>query len=122
MPRKIRVEYPGAMYPVMSRGDRREDLYRDEVDRHDFIKTLAETCQKTGWQMHAYCLMRNHFHLVMETPEANLVEGLRWRLSPYTLRLNHRHKRFGHVSSGRYKASGVLESQNTLQTSHVFPQ
>ena len=104
MPRKIRVEYPGAMYHVMSRGDRQEDIYRNDIDRQDFIKTLAETCQKTGWQMHAYGLMRNHFHWVMETPEANLVEGMRWRLSPYTLRLNHRHKLFGHVFRGRYKA------------------
>ena len=54
MPRKIRVEYPGAMYHVMSRGDRQEDIYRNDIDRQDFIKTLAETCQKTGWQMHAY--------------------------------------------------------------------
>ena len=62
MPRKLRVEYPGAMYHVMSRGDRREDIFLDDVDRHDFIKTLAEACQKTGFQVHAYCLMRNHFH------------------------------------------------------------
>jgi REP element-mobilizing transposase RayT len=60
----------------MSRGDRREDIFLDEVDRHDFIKTLAETCQKTGWQVHAYCLMRNHYHLVVETPNANLVAGM----------------------------------------------
>ena len=69
MPRKPRVEYPGAMYHVMSRGDRREDIFLDDVDRQDFIKTLAEACQKTGWQVHAYCLMRNHYHLVLETPE-----------------------------------------------------
>jgi putative transposase len=104
VPRKIRVEYPGAVYHVMSRGDRREDIFRDDVDRQDFLKTLAEACQKTGWQTHAYCLMRNHFHLVIETPEANLVAGMRWLLSTYTIRLNHRHKLFGHVFSGRYKA------------------
>jgi len=104
MPRKIRVEYPGAIYHVMSRGDRREDIFRDDVDRQEFLKTLAEACQKTGFQVHAYCLMRNHFHLVVETPSANLVAGMRWLLSSYTLRLNHRHKLSGHVFSGRYKA------------------
>ena len=68
MPRKIRVEYGGAIYHVMSRGDRREDIYLDDVDRQDYLKTLAEACQKTGFQVHTYCLMRNHFHLVIETP------------------------------------------------------
>src|SRR5712675_1578548 len=64
MPRKLRVEYDGAMFHVMSRGDRREDIFLDDVDRQDFIKTLAEACQKTDWQVQAYCLMSNHYHLV----------------------------------------------------------
>ena len=68
MPRQPRIEYPGAIYHIMDRGDRREDIFVDDVDRHDFLKTLAEACQKTGWQVHAYCLMRNHFHMVLETP------------------------------------------------------
>jgi REP element-mobilizing transposase RayT len=79
----MRVQYPGAIYHVMSRGDRREDIFPDDVDRQDFLKTLAEACPKTGWQVHAYCLMRNHFPLVLETPNANLVEGMRWLLSTY---------------------------------------
>ena len=116
MPRKIRVEYPGAVYHVMSRGDRREDVFLDDVDRQDFLKTLAEACQKTGWQIHAYCLMRNHFHMVVETPEANLVGGMRWLLSACTIRLNHRHKLFGHVFSGRYKALLVDGGRGYLRT------
>jgi putative transposase len=104
MPRKVRVEYPGAIYHIMSRGDRRENIFLDDVDRQDFLKTLAETCQKTGFQMHAYCLMSNHYHLVVETPNANLVAGMAWLQSTYTIRLNHRHKLFGHVFSGRYKS------------------
>lgn len=112
MPRKLRVEYPGAMYHVMSRGDRREDIFLNDVDRQDFIKTLAEACTKTGWQVHAYCLMRNHYHLVLETPEANLVAGMAWLQSTYTIRLNHRNKLFGHVFSGRYKAQMVEGSGN----------
>ncbi len=112
MPRQLRVQYPGAIYHVMSRGDRKKDIYLDDVDRQDFLKTLAEASQKTGFQVHAYCLMRNHFHLVVETPNANLVAGMRWLLSTYTIRLNHRQKLFGHVFSGRYKAV-VVEGSAT---------
>jgi hypothetical protein len=73
MARKLRVEYAGAIYHVMSRGDRREAIFRDDADREKFLETLTEACAKTGWQVHAYCLMGNHFHLVMETPQPNLV-------------------------------------------------
>ena len=104
MPRQLRIDYPGAIHHVMSRGDRRENIYLDDVDRQDFLKTLAEACQKTDWRVHAYCLMRNHFHLVVETPNANLVDGMHWLLSTYTIRLNRRHETPGHVFSGRYKA------------------
>ena len=104
MPRQLRIDYPGAIHHVMSRGDRRENIYDDEVDRQDFLKTLAEACQKTDWQVHAYCLMSNHFHVVLETPNANLVEGMHWLLSTYTIRLNRRHETPGHVFSGRYKS------------------
>ena len=107
MPRKLRLEYPGAMYHVMSRGDQREDIFLGDVDRHDFIKTLAEACQKTSWQVHAFCLMRNHYHLVLETPDANLVSGMAWLQSTYTIRLNNRYRLIGHVLSGRYKAQLV---------------
>jgi REP-associated tyrosine transposase len=112
MPRALRVQYPGAIYHVMDRGDRQERIFLDDVDRQDWLKTLAEACQKTGWQTHAYCLMSNHFHLVLETPNANLVEGMRWLQSTYTIRLNHRHKLLGHVFSGRYKALLVESSGN----------
>ncbi len=112
MPRQLRIQYPGAMYHVMSRGDRREDIFLDDVDRQDFLKTLAEGCQKTDWQVHAYCLMSNHYHLVVETPNANLVVGMAWLQSSYTIRLNHRHKLIGHVMSGRYKAQLVEGSGN----------
>lgn len=104
MPRQLRIDYPGAVHHVMSRGDRRENIYHDDVDRQDFLKTLAEACQKADWQVHAYCLMSNHFHMVVETPNANLVEGMHWLLSTYTIRLNRRHETPGHVFSGRYKA------------------
>jgi REP element-mobilizing transposase RayT len=100
------------MYHVMSRENRREDIFLDDVDRHDFLKTLAEACQKTGWHVHAYCLMSNHYHLVLETPNANLVAGMAWLQSTYTIRLNHRHELIDHVLSGRYKAQLVEGSGN----------
>ena len=68
MARKLRVQYPGAIYYVMNRGDHREPIVRDDFDRQRFLATLAEACGKTGWQVHAYCLLPNHFHLVVETP------------------------------------------------------
>ena len=72
MPRRLRLEYAGAIYHVMNRGDRREDIFLDDEDRRRFVHTLGEACEKTDWRVHAYCLMRNHFHLVVETPRANL--------------------------------------------------
>lgn len=112
MPRALRIEYPGAIYHVMNRGDRREPIFRDDSDRKSFLTTLGEACTKTDWQIHAYCLMGNHFHLVLETPNANLVAGMRWFLSTYTARFNRRHKLFGHLFSGRYKALIVDGSGN----------
>jgi putative transposase len=110
--RKLRVEYPGAIYHVLNRGDRREPIFRTDQDRVLFVGTLAETCQKTGWQVHALCLMNNHFHLVVETPNANLVAGMKWFLGTYTSRFNRRHKLFGHLFSGRYK-SLVVDGSGT---------
>jgi putative transposase len=72
MPRQVRREFAGAIYHVMNRGDRREAIFRAAQDRRLFLDTLTEACRKTEWQIHAYCLMRNHFHLVVETPLANL--------------------------------------------------
>ncbi len=117
MARKLRVEYPGAIYHVMNRGDRREPIFQDDADRRRFVETLGEACAKTGWQIHAYVLMPNHVHLVVETPQANLVAGMKWLLGTYTSRCNRRHKLFGHLFSGRYQSlivdgsgSGYLKS------------
>jgi len=107
MPRQLRREYAGAIYHVMNRGDRREPIFRDGADRRLFLAALTEACGKTQWQIHAYCLMRNHFHLVLETPAANLVVGMKWLLGVYTKRFNIRHKKCGHLFAGRYKALPV---------------
>src|SRR5437867_8660708 len=88
----------------MNRGDRREPIFKDDADRKRFLETLAEACDKTQWQVHAYCLMTNHFHLVVETPQANLVAGMKWFLGTFTSRFNRRHRLSGHLFSGRYKS------------------
>jgi len=85
---ELRIQYPGAMHHVMNRGDRGERIFLDAVDRRDFIKTLAETCQKTDWQVHAYCLMSDHSHLVLETPEPSLAPGMAWLQSTGTIRIS----------------------------------
>ena len=104
MPRQLRLEYAGAIYHVMSRGDRQEAIFLDDEDRRRFLKTLGEACEKAGWQVHAYCLMGNHFHLVVETPQPTLVAGMKWFLGTYTQRFNARHRMRGHLFAGRYKS------------------
>src|SRR5208283_4985061 len=104
MPRKLRMEYPGAIYHVINRGDRREDIFRDDADRTRFLEALGEARAKAGWHVLAYCLMPNHFHLVVETPQGNLVAGMKWFLGVYPKRFNIRHKECGHLFAGRYKS------------------
>jgi len=104
MPRKARVQFAGALYHLLDRGDRREAIFRDDVDRAEFLRTLGEVCRRTGWRVHALVLMTNHYHLLVETPEANLVSGMRWFQTTYTVRFNRRHRMSGHLFQGRYKA------------------
>ena len=112
MARQPRLQYAGAVYHVMNRGARREPIFRDDQDRDRFLATLGETCQKTRWRIHAFCLMPNHFHFVAETPQPNLVAGMKWLLGTYTSRFNRRHKEFGHLFGGRYKSLIVDGSGN----------
>jgi REP element-mobilizing transposase RayT len=112
MPRQIRIEYEGAMYHVMNRGDQGEVIFIDDNDRRRFLETLGETCTKTGWQVHAYCLMNNHFHLILETPKPTLIDGMKWLLGVYTQRFNARHQKRGHLFAGRYKSLIVDGSDN----------
>jgi putative transposase len=107
MPRTVRVEYEGAVYHVMCRGDRREAIFHDDQDRVRFLETLAEVCGRTGFRIHSYVLMRNHYHLLLETPEPNLVAGMKWLQGTYTQRFNVRHRQVGHLFQGRYKAIPV---------------
>jgi len=104
MGRKPRVEYEGALYHVMCRGNRCETIFQDDQDRQVFLDTLGEVCERTGWHVCAYVLMPNHYHMVLETPEANLVDGMKWFQGTYTKRHNYRHREWGHLFQGRYKS------------------
>ncbi len=104
MARSIRIEYPGAFYHVMARGNRREKIFLDDDDRRFFLHTLGEACQRTGWRVHAWVLMSNHYHLFLETPEANLSAGMKWLQNTLTRRFNVRHRKWGRVFGDRYKA------------------
>jgi REP element-mobilizing transposase RayT len=103
----LRIEYPGAVYHVLARGNQGRVIYRDDRDRLRFLETLGEACGKTGWRIHAYVLMGNHYHMLVETPEANLVAGMKWLQGTYTQRYNGRHELRGHLFQGRYKAVPV---------------
>ena len=104
MARPLRIEYAGALYHVTSRGDRQEAIFDDDQDRRAFLNILGEVVSRFHWRCHAYCLMGNHYHLMIETPEANLTKGMRHLNGVFTQWSNRRHKRSGHLFQGRYKA------------------
>jgi putative transposase len=104
MSRPLRIESTDALFHVTSRGDRREDIYLDDTDRSTWLDVLAHTCDRFNWVVQAYCLMGNHYHLMVQTPDANLAAGMRQLNGVYTQRVNRGHGRVGHVFQGRYKA------------------
>lgn len=107
MARPLRVEYSGAVYHVMSRGNAGQDIFLSSSDRLLFLDTLSDVAAQTGWRVHAYALMKNHYHFLLETPEPNLVAGMKWFQGTYVQRFNRRHQRAGHLYQGRYKAFPV---------------
>jgi REP element-mobilizing transposase RayT len=111
MPRQVRIEYAGAFYHVMARGNRRGNIVFDDEDRKTFLRTLGEACKRAGFRIHAYALMSNHYHLLLETPQANLTAGMGWFQNAYTRRINTQHGLWGHLFGGRYKAI-VVEPGN----------
>ena len=115
MARPLRIEFAGALYHLTSRGDRREDIYLDDADRVMFLEVLAEVCDRFRWVCHAYCLMSNHYHLLIETRDATLAKGMRQLNGVFTQRSNRRHHRVGHVFQGRYKAILVQKEAYLLE-------
>jgi putative transposase len=104
MARPLRIELAGGLYHVTSRGDGREDIFLDDADRLAWLELFAQTCQRFNWVCHAWCLMSNHYHIVVETIEGNLAQGMRHLNGVYTQTFNRSHHRVGHVFQGRYKA------------------
>lgn len=104
MSRPLRLEFAGALYHITSRGNRRENIYEADDDRLMFLALLGDVCQRYQWRCHAYCLMSNHYHLLIETMDATLSQGMRQLNGVYTQRFNRTHRRVGHVFQGRFKA------------------
>ena len=111
MARPLRIEYDGALYHVTSRGNDRRAIFKDDSDRELFLNTLAHVTERFHWICYAYCLMNNHYHLVIETPDGNLSKGMRQLNGVYTQAFNQRHGRVGHVFQGRFK--GILVQKDT---------
>lgn len=117
MARPLRVEYPGAFYHITSRGNAGDRIFRSDRDRRIFLEVLGETVEQFRWICHAYCLMENHYHLVIETPQANLSRGMRHLNGVYTQKYNWHHSRMGHVFQGRFKAIVVDRDSYLLELS-----
>lgn len=117
MPRAPRIQYEGAIYHVMARGNRREPIVFDDEDRHTFVRTLESACKKSGWEVFAWVLMENHYHIALHTPQANLVEGMQWFQNAFTRRINTRHKLWGRLFGDRYK-SILVEDESFAGTAY----
>jgi REP element-mobilizing transposase RayT len=117
MARPLRLEFAGALYHLTARGNARADIFADNEDRRLFLDLLGKEISQQRWRCYAYCLMDNHFHLLIETPEPNLVAGMRRLNGVYTQSFNRRHGRVGHVFQGRYKSIVVDKDSYGLELS-----
>ena len=111
MPRPLRLEFAGALYHITSRGDRREDIYFDDLDRKRWLEILGEVSERFNWNVHAYCQMTNHYHLLVETVDGNLSRGMRYLNGQYTQSVNRRHDLVGHLFQVRLKAISVWREE-----------
>jgi len=115
MARPLRIEFPGAVYHITSRGNERKAIFKDDQDRKMFLDTLKDVTHRYNWFCHAYCLMENHYHLLIDTPDGNLSIGMRQLNGIYTQRFNKRHGRVGHLFQGRFKAVLVQKDSHLLE-------
>lgn len=113
MARPLRIQYPGALYHITARGNRKADIFLDDRDRTIFLEKLGTTIQNHNWICHAYCLMRNHYHLLIETIESNLSDGMRDLNKDYSQAFNRVHNTVGHLLQGRFK-SFIIEKESYL--------
>lgn len=115
MARPLRIQYAGAVYHVTSRGNEKKIIFKDDEDRKNFLNVIRHTNKRYNWICHAYCLMNNHYHLLIETPEGNLSTGMRQLNGVYTQLFNMRHNRCGHLFQGRYKAILIQKDAHLLE-------
>lgn len=120
MARKLRIEYPGALYHVINRGNYRTDVFASDGAKDAFLSCLGEACEKSGWKVQAYVVMRNHYHLALETPRGNLVDGMQWLQSTYASRFNRMRGEHGHVFQGRYQAILVEDGGHFGPVAHYI--
>ncbi len=120
MSRPLRIEFAGALYHVMARGDGRREIFEDDEDREAFLAQLSRVCERFQWRLWTYCLMGNHYHLLVETQQPTLSRGMREVNGVYTQAFNHRHDRIGHVLQGRYKAVLVDKNAYLLELSRYI--
>ncbi len=115
MARPLRIEFAGALYHITSRGNERKAIYFSDADREQFLETLERVCSRFGWICHAYCQMTNHYHLLIETPNGNLSNGMRQLNGVYTQYVNRTHNRVGHLFQGRFKGILVQKESYLLE-------
>ena len=120
MARPLRIAYPGAYYHVTSRGNEQKDVFKSRRDREKFLEYLASATERYGAAIHAYCLMSNHYHLLLETPEGNLSQIMRHINGAYTIYFNVKRKRAGHLFQGRFKAILVEADEYALELSRYI--
>jgi putative transposase len=124
MARPWRIQFPGAVYHVMARGNNRQEIFLERTDQLDFLELLARFTTRFGPEIFAFCLMTNHYHLFLRTPQPNLCSAMQWLNGTYTNRFNRRHHRNGHLLQGRYKSVLVADEAHWLHLSayiHLNP-
>jgi REP element-mobilizing transposase RayT len=112
MARPWRIQFPDAIYHVTARGNRRADIFQDDLDRRDFLQLLGQASERYGLHFFAFCLMSNHYHLFLRTPQANLSQAMHWLNVTYTVRFNRRQRTEGHLFQGRFKAILITDESH----------
>ena len=120
MPRSLRIQFEGAIYHVINRGNYKTWIFEQESTKAAFEKCLFEACEEFNWILHAYCIMGNHFHLALETPDANLSNGMRWLQSTFAMRYNRYRNENGHLFQGRFKGIIVEDADRLAALCHYI--